>query len=108
MPINQYLYRVRDEPGLWCPSWEDGVLPSDDSEDAHLGFLLPHKPDQSPQAASARGSEIPSMEIFMCGILCGYRRVMQAMDSLGAQKQGGLAEIRMETYHPSAWRGWSP
>lgn len=47
-------------------------------------------------------SEASIMEIFMCGTICGYGRVMQA------QEQGGLAEPEMKTNHPSAWRVWSP
>lgn len=103
MLITQYICTgVRDEPGLGCPSCEDGVLPSENSEDAHPCFLSPHKPNQSPQAANTRDSEASIMEIFMCGTVCGYGRVMQA------QEQGGLAEPGMETNHPSAWRVWSP
>lgn len=90
MLISQYIRTgVRDEPGLGCPSCEDGVLPSENSEDAHLCFLSPHKPNQSPQAASTRDSEASVMEIFMW-------------------LQKGDAGPGMETDHPSVWRVWSP
>lgn len=68
----------------------------------HLGFPLPQKPDQSPQASSTRDSKGPSMGVFAFGTISGYRRVTQATNSLGVQEQGGLAEMGMETHHPSS------
>lgn len=87
------MYGSERRRGTVCPSCEDGLLSSEDSEEAQNPIWV-----SSHLVSLTKASRWHLVAgIFVCCTRYGYRRVMQGTHSLGAQRQGELAEMGMAT-----------